>query len=77
MKRRYEPMQPQRDEMISIMKAVNECRMRILEVSRSFDDTYKGLSDAESHLCDCLSDIGEVVGITVACDISEGVDVKG
>lgn len=77
--RKYVPLQPQRDEIASLMKAVNDCRKRALCLIESDNNnvaSLQSLENAENELMSCLSDLGDVIGFTIYSDIVEGEEVK-
>lgn len=77
--KKYIPLQPQRDEIASIMKTINDCRLRVsrlTEDKNNLSSIDNRLTEVEDRLYDSLNDLGDIIGYTICSDIMEEEEVK-
>lgn len=76
----YVSLQPQRDKLLSLIKAIAESDKIVLslidEDSHVSESYEKELESIEEALVECLGHLGNMIGFTIYSDMLEGKEVK-
>lgn len=75
-----ESLKSEREELISLLRIMGECKMRIREMienESSVVECYeKEMDNIYDDLLKAMSDLGDMIGYTIFRDINEGKEVK-
>ncbi len=67
-----------REELTSIVRLLAECHSRICDIAEHDHMSKTGvderLNDAAEELCLQITNIGDIIGRLLACDIMDGVE---